>query len=140
MRIELPLLAGLLLLSSVANADTREREKQELARFESYAGEPIDQFPMFEMWQWQVVGPTRLVVWSTINDAYLIRVDKSCNNLEWTHGLSVTQEMRQKVTKQFDSVVFRNQRCKIEEIRPVDYRRMVKEGAPPPPRHDERRE
>lgn len=140
MRIELPLLAGLLLLSSVANADTREREKQELARFESYAGEPIDQFPMFEMWQWQVVGPTRLVVWSTINDAYLIRVDKSCNNLEWTHGLSVTQEMRQKVTKQFDSVVFRNQRCKIEEIRPVDYRRMVKEGAPPPRRHDERRE
>ena len=134
------LLASVLcLVAAAASADTREREKEELARYLRYAAEPVDQFPMFELSQWQVLGPTQLVVWSTINDAYLIRVDKACNNLEWTHGLSVTQEMRMKVTKQFDFVVFRDQRCKIEEIRPVDYRRMVKDGAPPTV-HDERRE
>lgn len=140
MRNRLLLAALLVLLANAAYADTRAREKEELARFRSYAAEPVDQFPMFELWQWQVLGPTQLVLWSTINDAYLIRVDKSCNNLEWAHGLSVTQEMRQKVTKQFDFVVFRDQRCKIEEIRPIDYRRMVKDGASPPAAHDERRE
>ena len=116
-----------------ARADTREYEHKELARFQRYAGPPIDEFPMFQMWKWQVLGPTQLVVWSTINDAYLIHVDKSCSNLEWTHGLSVSQEMRQKVSRKFDFVAFGHERCKIVEIRPVDYRRMVKEGAPQPP-------
>jgi uncharacterized protein DUF6491 len=123
-------------VSQPALADTREHEHEELARFQHYAGPPIDEFPMFELWQWQVVGPTQLVLWSTIKDAYLIRVEKSCNNLEWTHGLSVTQEMRQKVSNKFDFVVFGNERCKIAEIRPIDYRRMVKEGGSQPPGHD----
>jgi len=121
-------------------ADTREYEHKELARFQRYAGPPIDEFPMFQMWKWQVLGPTQLVVWSTINDAFLIRVDKACSNLEWTHGLSVTQEMRQKVSRKFDFVAFKNERCKIVEIRPVDYRRMVKEGAQQPTVEEERRE
>ena len=126
--------------AQVAVADTREHEHEELARFKSYAGPPIDEFPMVEMWQWQVVGPTQLVVWSTIKDAFLIRVDKSCNRLEWTRGLSLTQEMHWRVSRTFDFVVFGRERCKIVEIRPVDYRRMMKEGAPQPPVHEELRE
>lgn len=127
----------LALVAGSVNADTRAHEKAELARFEHYAGAPVDQFPMFELWKWQVVGPRHLVVWSTINDAYLLRVDKGCNNLEWTHGLSLSQEMRQKVTRRFDFVEFGNQRCKIEEIRPVDYRAMVKAGNEDAPAHRE---
>ena len=123
--------------AGVAQADTRAYEKEELARFERYAGQPIEEFPMFELWQWQVLGPDKLVLWSTIHDAFLIRVDKTCNNLEWTHGLSVTQEMRMKVTNKFDFVVFRDQRCKITEIRPVDYKAMLKDGkAQEPPKHE----
>lgn len=119
---------GLVLLSSAVQADTRAYEKQELARFQRYAGEPVAQFPMFELWQWQVVGADRVVVWSTIHDAYLLRLDKACNNLEWTQALSLTQEMTQKVTQKFDFVVFRDQRCKIDEIRPIDYKAMLKDG------------
>ena len=128
MRFAVSLSIMLTVLSGLAQADTREYEKQELARFERYAGEPIEQFPMFELWEWQVVGPTQLVVWSTIKDAYLLRVDRACNNLQWTHGLSVTQQMRQKVSQKFDFVVFRNERCKIIEIRPIDYQAMRKDG------------
>jgi hypothetical protein len=125
-------------VTAMAHADTREYEKKQLARFERYAGEPVKEFPMFSLWQWQVVGPTKLVVWPTIKDAYLLTVDKGCNNLEWTHGLSVTQNMRQKVSQRFDYVVFGNQRCKIEQIRPIDYRTMVKDGkATPPEQHKE---
>ena len=116
------------LFANGVHADTRAHEKEELARFSRYAGDPIDQFPMFDLWQWQVVGPQNVVVWSKINEAYLIGVDKPCTNLEWAHGLSLTQEMRQKVTKKFDFVVFRDQRCKITEIRPIDYQAMLKSG------------
>jgi hypothetical protein len=124
---------ALMLAAIGAQADTREYEKGQLARFERYAGPPIEEVPMFQMWQWQVVGPQQLVVWSTIHDAYLVHVDKGCNRLQWTHGLSLTQEMRQKVTRKFDYVAFGDQRCKITSIRPIDYRTMVKEGAAQPP-------
>ena len=128
MRFAHSVFSVLTVVSGLAQADTRAYEKQELARFERYAGDPIEQFPMFELWEWQVVGPTQLVVWSTIKDAYLIHVDEACNNLQWTRGLSVTQQMRQKVSQKFDFVVFRNQRCKIVEIRPIDYKAMRKDG------------
>jgi hypothetical protein len=132
----------LALAAGVVHADTRAYENEELARYQKYAGVPVAEFPMFRMWKWQVVGPERVVIWSTINDAYLLRVEKPCDRLEWTHAVVVTQKMRQKVSKKFDFVVFGNQRCKIDEILPVDYKRMLKEGAvgeagagvsPPPP-------
>jgi hypothetical protein len=119
---------ALALLASVAHADTRAHEDEEFARYKQYAGAPIDEFPMFRMWKWQVVGPERIIIWSTINDAYLVRVEKPCVRLEWTHAVVVTQKMRQKVSKKFDYVVFGNQRCKIDEILPVDYKAMLKDG------------
>lgn len=122
------LLMALALLAGVVHADTRAHEDEEFVRYKQYAGEPIDEFPMFRMWKWQVVGPERIVIWSTINDAYLVRVEKPCVRLEWTHAVVVTQKMRQKVSKKFDYVVFGNQRCKIAEILPVDYKAMLKDG------------
>ena len=119
----------LALTVGVASADTRAYENEQLARYQKYAGAPIDEFSMLRMWKWQVVGPEQLVIWSTINDAYLVRVDKPCVRLEWTHAVVVTQKMRQKVSKKFDFVEFGNQRCKIAEIRPVDYKTMLKDGA-----------
>ena len=121
-------LMALALLAGVAHADTRAHEDEEFARYKQYAGTPIDEFSMFRMWKWQVVGPERIVIWSTINDAYLVKVDTPCVRLEWTHAVVVTQKMRQKVSKKFDYVVFGNQRCKIAEILPVDYKAMLKDG------------
>jgi hypothetical protein len=128
--MRLSCLFGLLLAlaAGVVNADTRAYENEQLARFQKYAGAPVDEFSMFRMWKWQVVGPERLVIWSTINDAWLVRVEKPCVRLEWTHAVVVTQKMRQKVSKKFDFVVFGNQRCKIAEILPVDYKTMLKDG------------
>lgn len=137
MRIGKVVAMAAIVFTCTAQADTRAYEKEELARFQRYAGQPVDEFPMFELWQWQVLGPNTLVVWSTIHDAFLLRVDKTCNNLEWTHGLSVTQEMRMKVSNKFDFVVFRDQRCKITEIRPIDYKAMLKDGhAAEPPKKE----
>ena len=126
-------MAALIAVSIVSadniRADTSEHQEAELARFQRYAGPPVEQFTMYDMWKWQGLGPEWIAVWSTINDPYLIRVDKSCNRLDWTHGISLSQRMRWQVTQKFDYVVFGSQRCKIEEIRPVDYRAMLKAGA-----------
>ena len=107
-------------LVALAYADTQAYEKQELMRYQKYAGAPVNEFTMFELFRWQVVGPEKLVAWSTIRDAYLITVDKPCVRLEWTNGLSLTQAQKWKVSKSFDFVEFEKQRCKIMEIRPID--------------------
>jgi hypothetical protein len=115
-------------LVAVAYADTPEYEKQELMRYQKYAGAPVNEFSMFELFRWQVVGPEKLVAWSTIRDAYLITVDKPCIRLEWANGLSLTQAQKWKVSKSFDFVEFEKQRCKIMEIRPIDLAALRKDN------------
>lgn len=113
--------------SPAARADTREHQADELARFKQYAGAPVDEFRMVDVFQTQIVGDKNVVVWPMINTAYLLTVDKPCVNLEWAKGFGVTQEMSMKVTKRFDFITFDNRKCKIAEIRPVDYKAMLKD-------------
>jgi hypothetical protein len=124
---------GLVLLAlgiaaSSALADTKEHQAEELARFRSFAGAPVDEFNLVNVFQTQIVGDTNVVVWPTINTAYLLTVDKPCSNLSFAHGFAVTQEQAMKVSKNFDFIKFDNQRCRITEIRPVDYKAMLKAG------------
>ncbi len=130
--------SAILMLGLVAgaHADTTKYEKEQFALFQKYAGAPVSEFSMFELFQWQVVGPQNLVAWSTIRDAYLITVDKGCARLEWTNALSLTRAQKWKVSKTFDFVEFQNQRCKITEIRPIDLTAMRKDNQPlNPPVH-----
>lgn len=124
----LPIAAVILGIASMsAFADTHAHQMDELARFKQYAGLPVDEFKMVDVFQTQIVGDKNVVVWPAINVAYLITVDKPCLKLEWATGFAVTQETSMKVTKAFDFVTFDNQRCKIIEIRPVDYKAMLKD-------------
>ena len=114
------------MLASGAMADTKEHQADELARFRSYAGAPVDEFSLVDVFQTQIVGDVNVVVWPTINTAYLLTVDKPCNNLSFAHGFALSQEQKMKVSKAFDFVSFDHQRCRITEIRPVDYKAMLK--------------
>ncbi|HEX4480402.1 MAG TPA: DUF6491 family protein [Rudaea sp.] len=86
------------------------------------------EFNLVNIFQTQIVGDAQVVVWPTINSAYLLTVDQPCNNLAFAHGFAVTQEQSMRVSKHFDSVTFGGQRCRITEIRPVDYKAMLKAG------------
>jgi len=119
--------AMLIGLSTLAHADTRAHEKEELARFERFAGAPVDEFKMVELFRSQVVGPENVVVWSTLRDAYLVRVQQPCRQLEWAHGLSVSQAQKWKVSRKFDSINVGTP-CRIVEIRPIDLGAMQAEG------------
>ncbi len=111
-----------------ALADTKEHQAEELARFRSFAGAPVDEFRLVDIFQTQIVGDVNVVVWPTINTAYLLTVEKPCNNLSFAHGFALTQEQSMKVSKTFDSVTFDGQRCRITEIQPIDYKAMLKAG------------
>lgn len=124
--------AGFLLLAVVsagaAHAQTRATQTERLDRFMKYAGEPINEFQFWSMYKWELVGPLKVVVWPTINDAYLLTVDEPCPGLEWAKGIGVTSKQTHFVSRRFDYVTYGNGRCKINEIRPLDYKQMIKDG------------
>jgi len=111
-----------------AQADTRATEQKNLARFEQFAGPPVESFDMWSLYQWQSLGPDRLAVWSAVNKVWLIKVSQPCIRLEDTHAIKITSQMTHKVTARFDYVDFAAQHCQIQEIRPVDYLAMRKSG------------
>jgi hypothetical protein len=112
-----------------AHADTAAYMAQQLARYQKYAQAPAERFPMVSLWQWQVVGKEKLVVWTEINTAYLITVYKPCINLDWAKGIGITQNTAMHVDAKFDSIVFDHQNCRISQIQPLDYKAL---------RHDEK--
>jgi hypothetical protein len=118
-------LALFVALVGSASADTRQHEKEELARFQQFAGAPIDEFRMVDVFRTQVVGPENVVIWSTIKDAYLVKVDQPCRQLEWSTGFGVSQAQKWKVSRKFDFVDV-GTRCRIVEIRPIDLAAMQK--------------
>lgn len=119
-----------LLPAVLARADTRATEEKNLARFEQFAGAPIESFDMWNMYQWQSLGPDRLAVWSAVNKVWLLKVSQPCIRLEDTRAIKITSQMAHKVTARFDYVDFAAQHCQIQEIRPVDYLAMRKAAVP----------
>jgi hypothetical protein len=107
-----------------ARADTAAYMAQQLARYQKYAQAPVERFPMVSLWQWQVVGKHDVVVWTGVGTAYLITVEKSCNNLDWARGIGITQNTSMHVDAKFDSIVFDHQNCRITQIRPLDYKAL----------------
>ena len=115
-----------LLPAAFAHADTRATEQKNLARYEQFAGTPVESFDMWNLYQWQSLGPDRLAVWSAVDKVWLLRVSQPCIRLEDTNAITITSQMAHKVTARFDYVEFAAQHCQIQEIRPVDYLSMRK--------------
>ncbi len=126
-KLVLGLLFAVLCVSG-AQAQTRKTQQENLERFEKYTGEPVDQFQFWSLYKWQLVGPTKVVVWPTINQAYLLTVNEPCPGLEWANTIGVTSKQRHLVSSKFDYVTYGKGRCQISEIRPIDYKRMLKDG------------
>ena len=111
-----------------AHAQTRKTQQENLERFEKYTGEPVEQFQFWSLYKWQLVAPNKVVVWPTINEAYLLTVDEPCPGLEWARSIGVTSKQRHLVSRKFDFVTYGKGQCQINEIRPIDYKTMLKDG------------
>ena len=117
---------ALLVLTACASAGPRERMAARLAEFERHAGAPVEDFRFWSMDSWEALGRETLVVWTRPNEAWLLRVDTPCRDIEWANTIGLTSSVG-RVHTRFDSVVFEHQRCRINEIRPVDGRALKAE-------------
>ena len=120
------MLTGTLLLGACAGAgkDFRARQDAELASFQKFAGEPVEQVRTLNgVDRWQSLSPLHLAVWTSVNRAYLFTLRAPCNGLEFQDAIVITETNRV-IHRRFDRVRFENQHCYIEEIRPVDYKAL----------------
>jgi hypothetical protein len=97
-----------------------------LETFMQYAGPPIDSFTYLGHYDgFRTLGGRDVVIWTDINDAYLIRVMDPCTNLPFANAVKLTSNVKT-VTRSVDAVVVEGVRCRIESIRHVDYLAMKK--------------
>jgi hypothetical protein len=102
----------------------RASDQQLREQYLQYAQPPIDHFTYLSRYDsWRALSRTQLVVWTTMNDAYLLTVREPCINLQFTQriGLSSTAGT---VSNGLDVVLVDHDRCQITEIRPIDYKKM----------------
>jgi hypothetical protein len=109
-----------------ALAQTRETQQKSLEKYQPYVGEPVERFQFWKMVEWELVAPDKVVVWTTIKDAFLITVEQPCSDLEWAKGIGVSSSQHFVHTR-IDAVEFRHERCPIAEMRPIDYKRYLED-------------
>src|SRR5579872_6228210 len=112
------------LLASCSSIPLAQREAAERARFEAYAGKPVDHFTWLTHYEgWEPISRNQLVVWTDINQAYLITVFKPCTDLMFARRIGLTSTA-DSVYAHFDHVRAEGWTCIIDTIQPVDYLRM----------------
>ena len=114
--------AAVLASACAGNGLKRSSGDQLLAKYEPYVGEPVKSFTAFRQESWQPISRTQLVLWTGINDAYLLTVANNCPDMMFTNSVHVTSTTSSIST--LDHVIVRGDRCPIRQIQPIDVRRM----------------
>lgn len=121
-----------LLLASIfvlpAWAQQTRSERADLARYQQYAGAPVDHVNYFQVNGFQYLAPDTVAIWFGVNKLYLLTVQKPCINLELANGIGLTAK-NNVLYRDFDAVTFDHQRCKILKIVPVDELKMKQDAA-----------
>jgi hypothetical protein len=92
-------------------------------KYSDYAGEPVEQITaMRGVDSWTPVSRNQLVIWTGINEAWLLTIWDNCPDLMFAQGVQVTQTGRS--ISRFDKVIVGRDSCPIREIRPVDVKQM----------------
>ncbi len=129
-------LVAALVLGAVALAaipgctSTRQREGEipDRDRFWYYAK---DEVPSFNSWGrlsgWRPLGRNELVVWTRFDEAYILRVDPGCYELDTAIGIRLESRVGGTISSGFDWVRVGRNRCRILKIYPMDYKLMKQE-------------
>ncbi len=112
------------LLAGCAAAPPNPSDLATEATFLKYAGPPIESFTYLGRYtDIRTLGDKVVVVWTTINDAYLIRVLDPCIQLRFADHVGLTSTSRT-VNRHFDFVLADQEHCRIDTIQHVDYLAM----------------
>ncbi|HEY8052435.1 MAG TPA: DUF6491 family protein [Steroidobacteraceae bacterium] len=92
--------------------------------YEAYAGAAVDHFTWFGHFDgWEALSADELVLFTSANHAYLLKVSPPCHDLRGAARVGFTSTGGS-VYARLDSVTTRDWRCRILGIRKLDYRRM----------------
>jgi hypothetical protein len=134
------LVPGLVLALLAGCAGTpRLSDEEQLARYQAYAGEPVDRFNQLRIDNWESLDSNKLVLWNGRHEAYLVTVWDTCADLRQAHTITVISASAQTVTV-FDKIkVVKDPRfgpmmtgfdtCPIREIRPINVKQMRADDA-----------
>ena len=86
-RASASLVAALLAGCSAGMARTHQLE---VLRYVDYAGAPVERFNTFQLDGWDAVARNQLVVWTGVNEAYLLTVWDSCSDLQFAKRVGVS--------------------------------------------------
>jgi hypothetical protein len=130
------LLCTLLLGLSACATDIARRPAASAVDYLSYAGPEIDDFHFFRLDGWEVVSRNQLIVWTGLQEAYLLKVWEPCTELEYALAIGLTSRFN-RVTRS-DKVRAGRDLCPIGEIRRLDAARLKadrrKQAAQPAPK------
>lgn len=110
--------ALIVLLAGCATGIARMKSEIGAERYQSYLGASIDQFSAFHFNGWESAGRDQVVVWTGVNEAYLLTVWSTCTDLNYAHRIGVTTTGH--TVSRLESLRVGRERCPIEEIRPID--------------------
>ncbi|HRQ64599.1 MAG TPA: DUF6491 family protein [Xanthomonadaceae bacterium] len=120
------LLAMTIAVAVVAGCATKPARHAEAQAYFKHMGEPVEDVRAFRLTDWRPLDRYHLVVWRSVNEAFVIRVQEPCTNIDFARSVAV--EFQAPVLRsRFDFVRIDGDRCRIEEIRPVDYRLVRQE-------------
>lgn len=115
------------LVAGCAGSLKRSDTEETLAQYMGYAGEPVQGFMAMRIQSWQPLARDKLILWTGINEAYLLTVWDNCTDLMFANVIGVTQSGSQ-VTS-FDKVRVGRDRCPIRQIRPLNIKQMKADRA-----------
>ena len=116
------------MLAGCAGGSPRVEHSETLDRYLDYAGEPVDRATSFRLDSWELVGRDRIVLWTGVNEAYLVTVWDTCRDLQFTQHIRVVSGIDNQISR-FDKVMVGRDTCPIKEIRPIDVRQMKADRA-----------
>lgn len=107
-----------------AGIPVRQDPEEVRNRYEAYAGASVDHFTWLGRFDgWEALSADELVLFTSVNSAYLLKVSPPCNDLRGAERVGFTSTGGS-VYARLDSVTTRGWRCRILKIRKLDYRRM----------------
>jgi len=114
---------AIVLLAGCAHAPPRVQHEKSLERYLPYADAPVDRVTSFRLDSWEWVGQDRIVLWTGVNEAYLVTVYSTCRDLQYANHIRLETSMSGTFSR-FDKVRLGRDTCPIREIRPIDVVRM----------------
>jgi hypothetical protein len=116
-----------LTLAACASSLPRVSEESATDRYQNYAGQPVDRFTAFNITGWTALSRDKLVIWTGVNEAWLLTVWNNCQDLQFAERIRL-KRTGASVTRS-DMVFVGRDQCPISEIRPIDVRQMKADRA-----------